>query len=122
MKTNINELAREISNLNSTEISQLSEALLNYNVNATIYNFGIVPTFEVVSDIETFKVYMASAGQKKIAVVKLIKEVFGLDLKDAKNMVDNTPCLLAENLSYDDVKKLKNDFEDIGATISIIEL
>jgi len=116
---NIEELAKEISYLNSTEINRLSEALLEYNINATIYHFGIIPSIGIVSDVEKFEVYMVDSGQAKLLVVKLIKETFGLGLRDAKYCVDNIPCLLAENFTYNDAKKIKRDFEEIGATISI---
>lgn len=120
MKTNINELAREISTLNSIEINKLTDKLLEYNINATIYQFGIIMTDDGnYNPTETFSVHMADAGNSKLAVVKLIKEVYGLGLRDAKNVVDNTPCLLAENLTYQDAKRVKTAFEDIGATISI---
>lgn len=109
----INEIAIEISRLNSTEIEKLSQELLNYNINATIYHFGIVPT------IETFKVHMVSAGQRKLAIVKLTKEYFNIGLREAKDIVDNVPSLLGENLTYNEVKNMKRDFEDLGATISI---
>jgi len=110
---NINEIARLISDLNSTEINQLSEALLDYNISATIYNF------EIVGDVEKFEVYLADSGKGKLAVVRLLKETFGLGLKDAKYYVDNSPCLLARDLTYDNAKKIKTDFEEIGATITI---
>lgn len=66
-----------------------------------------------------FDVILASAGDKKLNVIKVVKEELGLGLKDAKDLVDGAPKTLKEGASKDDAEALKKKLEEAGATVEI---
>ncbi len=66
-----------------------------------------------------FDVIMTSAGQKKIAVIKVVKEILGLGLKESKEFVDNLPKAVKEKISEAEANELKEKLEGEGATIEI---
>ena len=66
-----------------------------------------------------FDVVLKSAGGSKLAVVKLIKELTGLGLKEAKDLVDNAPSSIKEAVSKDDAEGLKKSLEEAGAEVEL---
>ena len=66
-----------------------------------------------------FDVVLKSAGGSKLAVVKLGKELTGLGLKEAKDLVDNTPSSIKEAVSKDDAEGLKKSLEEAGAEVEL---
>ena len=66
-----------------------------------------------------FDVILASAGDKKINVIKVVREVTGLGLKEAKALVDGAPAPVKEGASKEDAEALKAKFEEAGATIEL---
>src|SRR6056300_1163931 len=64
-----------------------------------------------------FDVVLKSAGGSKLAVVKLVKELTGLGLKEAKDLVDNAPSSIKEAVSKDDAEGLKKSLEEAGAEV-----
>lgn len=67
----------------------------------------------------SFTVVLASAGGSKIPVIKVVREVTGLGLKEAKDLVDGAPKTIKEGLSKEEAEKLKAKFEGSGATIEL---
>ena len=66
-----------------------------------------------------FDVVLKSAGGSKLAVVKLVKELTGLGLKEAKDLVDNTPSSIKDAVSKDDAEGLKKSLEEAGAEVEL---
>ena len=66
-----------------------------------------------------FDVVLVSGGDKKLNVVKVVKEALGLGLKDAKDLVDGAPKTLKEGASKDEAEALKKQLEEAGATVEI---
>ncbi|MGM9552200.1 MAG: 50S ribosomal protein L7/L12 [Clostridia bacterium] len=66
-----------------------------------------------------FDVVLADAGAEKIKVVKVVKDLTGLGLKEAKAAVDGAPTTLKEGISKDDAEKIKADLEAVGAKVEI---
>lgn len=64
-------------------------------------------------------VILASAGDKKIQVIKVVRELTGLGLKEAKDLVDGAPKPVKEKVSPEDAKKIKAQLEENGATVEI---
>jgi large subunit ribosomal protein L7/L12 len=62
-------------------------------------------------------VHLASAGEQKIAVIKAVKEVLGLGLKEAKDLVDSAPAVLKEGLKKEDADALKKKIEEAGGKV-----
>ena len=77
---------------------------------------GGADTAEEKSD---FDVILKAAGGSKLAVVKLVKELTGLGLKEAKELVDNAPSPIKEGISKDEAEGLKKSLEEAGAEVEI---
>lgn len=67
---------------------------------------------------DAFTVELTSAGEQKIAVMKVVKEALGLGLKDAKDLVDGAPSVLKEGMKKDEAEDLKKKLEEAGATVT----
>jgi large subunit ribosomal protein L7/L12 len=67
----------------------------------------------------TYTVVLASAGEQKIAVMKVVKEVLGLGLKEAKDMVDAAPSTLKEGMKKEEASDLKKKIEEAGGKIEL---
>jgi large subunit ribosomal protein L7/L12 len=66
-----------------------------------------------------FAVHLMSAGDKKINVIKVVREVTSLGLKEAKDLVDGAPKLVKEGVSKDEAAAIKKKFEDVGAQVEV---
>src|SRR5690349_11710753 len=66
-----------------------------------------------------FAVHLTSAGDKKINVIKVVREVTSLGLKEAKDLVDGAPKLVKEGVSKDEAATIKKKFEEVGAQVEI---
>ena len=67
----------------------------------------------------SFDVVISSAGDKKIQVIKVVRELTGLGLKEAKDLVDAAPKPIKEGVSKEDAENLKNKLEEVGAIIEV---
>ncbi|MEQ2528947.1 50S ribosomal protein L7/L12 [Robertmurraya yapensis] len=66
-----------------------------------------------------FDVILASAGDQKIKVIKVVREITGLGLKEAKELVDNTPKALKEGASKEEAEEIKAKLEEVGANVEV---
>jgi large subunit ribosomal protein L7/L12 len=66
-----------------------------------------------------FAVHLTSAGDKKINVIKVVREVTSLGLKEAKDLVDGAPKVVKEGISKEEAATIKKKFEDVGAQVEI---
>ena len=66
-----------------------------------------------------FAVHLTSAGDKKINVIKVVREVTSLGLKEAKDLVDGAPKVVKEELSKEEAEAMKKKFEEVGAQVEI---
>ena len=66
-----------------------------------------------------FAVHLTSAGDKKINVIKVVREVTSLGLKEAKDLVDGAPKVVKEGVSKDEAATIKKKFEEVGAQVEI---
>ncbi len=77
------------------------------------------PAAPVVEEPTAFNVVLTAAGDKKISVIKVVREITALGLKEAKDLVDSAPKAVKEGLSADDAAALKSKLEAEGATVEI---
>ena len=120
MEKNINELARNISKLTTEELDMLSNVLTNkYGIFSNIYPYpaGII---SISSENITYDVYINNAGNRKLSLVKGIKEILDIGLKEAKDILDSIPCTFIINISIEEAEKIKFKLENKGATVEII--
>jgi large subunit ribosomal protein L7/L12 len=73
----------------------------------------------VVEEQTEFDVVLQAAGEKKINVIKVVRAHTGLGLKEAKDLVDGAPNTVKEGISKDEAEKLKKEFEEAGATVTL---
>lgn len=74
---------------------------------------------EAVAEKTEFTVVLKSAGANKLAVVKLVKDLTGQGLKEAKELVDGAPSTLKEGVSKDEAESLKKSLEEAGAEVEL---
>lgn len=102
---------------------------LNEVVKAIEEKFGVSATAvavagpaaagEAVEEKDAFTVVLVSAGEQKIAVMKVVKEVLGLGLKDAKDLVDGAPVTLKDGMKKAEAEDLKKKIEVAGGKIEL---
>ena len=72
-----------------------------------------------VEEQTEFDVILASAGDQKIKVIKVVREITGLGLKEAKDLVDNTPKPVKEGVSKEEAEELKAKLAEVGANVEV---
>lgn len=77
------------------------------------------PEYVPVVEQTEFNVYLKEAGGQKLQVIKKVKEITGLGLKEAKELVDSAPCLLREKVMKVEAQTLKTELENVGAIVEV---
>ena len=121
----LKDFAEKLVNLTVKEVNELADILKD--------EYGIEPAAAAVAvagpaaggDAEAaeekteFDVVLNAAGGSKLAVVKLVKELTGLGLKEAKGLVDDAPSAIKEGVSKDEAEGLKTSLEEAGAEVEL---
>ncbi|WP_456277092.1 50S ribosomal protein L7/L12 [Bacillus sp. AK128] len=101
---------------------------LNDLVKAIEEEFGVTAAAPVaaagagaaaVEEKTEFDVILASAGDQKIKVIKVVREITGLGLKEAKDLVDNAPKPLKEGVAKEEAEEIKAKLEEVGANVEV---
>ena len=90
-----------------------------FNVSAAAVAVAAAGPAAVAEEQSEFNVELTSFGANKVAVIKAVREVTGLGLKEAKDMVEGAPAILKEGVSKEEAEELKKKLEETGATITI---
>lgn len=121
----LKDFAEQLVNLTVKEVNELADILKE--------EYGIEPAAaavavaggaaagggEAAEEQTEFDVILKAAGASKLAVVKLVKELTGLGLKDAKEIVDSAPKAIKEGVSKDEAESLKASLEEAGAEVEL---
>lgn len=124
-KKGVEALVEEIGNLTVLELSELVQALQEkFGVSAAapvqVVAQQASQAAEAAAEEKTeFTVTMTSCGDKKIQVLKVLRELTGLGLKEAKEMIDNLPKALKEGVTKEEAQNMKSKLEEVGATIEV---
>ena len=117
------DLIEKIEKMSVADLHELVKALEEkFGVSAAavaVAGNGAAAGAEAVEEKEAFTVVLASAGEQKIAVMKVVKEVLGLGLKDAKDLVDAAPSTLKEGMKKIEAEDLKKKIEAAGGKIEL---
>lgn len=112
-----------ISNLSVLELSELvKEFEEKFGVSAAPVMIGggaAGGAAEAVEEKTEFNVVLLDAGEKKINVIKVVRALTGLGLKEAKDAVEGTPSVLKEGISKDESEKAKKELEEAGAKVEL---
>lgn len=115
--------AEQLVNLSVKEVNELAQILKD--------EYGIEPAAAAVAvaagpaagpaveEKTSFDVVLKNAGAEKLKVVKLVKELTGLGLKEAKELVDGAPSILKEGVAKADAEALKAQLEEVGAEVEL---
>lgn len=118
-------LAEQLVGLTVKQASELFDILKNdYGIEpvaaaAPVVVEGAGKSSESTSEQTEFDVILKSAGASKLAVVKLVKEISGLGLKESKDLVDNLPGVVKNKLSKDEAEAMKKRLEEAGAEVEL---
>lgn len=116
-------IAEQLVNLTVKEVSELAETLkTEYGIEpaaAAVAVAAPAAAAEVAEEKTAFDVILKSAGANKLAIVKAVKELTGLGLKEAKDLVDATPSELKKGASKDEADALKKQLEEAGAEVEL---
>jgi len=120
----LKDFAEQLVSLSVKEVNELANILKE--------EYGIEPAAAAVAvagpaagggdgaeEKSEFDVILTAAGASKLAVVKLVKELTGLGLKDAKGLVDSAPSPIKEGVSKDEAEALKKSLEEAGAEVEL---
>ena len=80
---------------------------------------GAAVAGEAAEEKDEFEVVLASFGDKKVGVIKAVRSITGLGLKEAKDMVESAPTTVKEGASKDEAEELKKQLEEAGATVEL---
>lgn len=112
----------DVKTLSVLELSELVKAIeeeFGVSAAAPVMMAGAAPAAAAVEEKTEFDVILTNAGASKMGVIKLVKEVTGLGLKEAKEIVDNAPKTIKEAISKTDADELKKKLEEAGASVEL---
>ncbi len=119
----IDEIVEKIASLSAMDLADLSKAIQD--------KFGVTPMAPVaaaapagggeavVEEKTEFDVMLNAAGDKKIQVIKVVRELTSLGLKEAKDLVDSAPAKVLEGVSKDDANKAIEKLQEVGAQVEV---
>jgi large subunit ribosomal protein L7/L12 len=126
MAANLEEIAEQLDSLTLLEAAQLSKRLQEkWGVSAAVAMAapaaggaaaGAAPPAEEQTE---FDVMLSAVGDKKIQVIKVVRELTGLGLKEAKDLVDGAPKAVKEKIAKAEAADMKKKLEEVGATVEV---
>ena len=121
MATNLEKIVDDLSSLTVIEAAELSKMLEEkWGVSASApVAAAAAPAAAVEEEKDAFDVILAAFGEKKINVIKEVRAITGLGLKEAKDLVEAAPKLVKEGVAKDEAEALKKKLEDAGATVEV---
>ncbi len=123
MSENITKLIEEIKELKVLELNELVKALEEeFGVSAAAFAVAAPAAGGAAAAAEEkteFDVVMTSFGDKKLDVIKAVRGITGLGLKEAKEMVEGVPAKVKEGASKEDAEEIKKQLEEAGATVEL---
>ncbi len=120
----LKDFAEQLVNLTVKEVNELADILKEeYGIEPAAAAVAVAGPAagggEAAEEKTEFDVILKSAGASKLAVVKLVKELTGLGLKEAKELVDGAPAPIKEGVAKDEAEGLKSSLEEAGAEVEL---
>ena len=122
----LKDFAEQLVNLTVKEVNELADILKEeYGIEpaaaavAVAAGGGAADGGDAAEEKSEFDVVLTAAGGSKLAVVKLVKEITGLGLKDAKDIVDSAPKAVKEGVPKDEAESIKKQLEEAGAEVEL---
>ncbi|EGD3651045.1 50S ribosomal protein L7/L12 [Listeria monocytogenes] len=119
MALNIEEIIASVKEASVLELNDLVKAIEEeFGVTAAA-PVAVAAAGGAATEQTEFTVELASAGDSKIKVIKVVREITGLGLKEAKELVDNAPKALKEGIAKDEAEEIKAKLEEVGANVEV---
>jgi large subunit ribosomal protein L7/L12 len=128
MANNVKSVLEAIEKMTVLELSELVKAIeekFGVTAQAPVMAAAVAPgaagggAAEAVEEKTEFDVVLAAAGEKKIQVIKVVRSITNLGLKEAKDLVDGAPNAVKEGASKEEAENIKKQLEEVGATVEI---
>jgi large subunit ribosomal protein L7/L12 len=117
------DILESISNMSVMDVVELVEAMEEkFGVSAAMATMAMAPAgaaVEVEEEQTEFDVHLTSFGATKVAVIKVVRAITSLGLKEAKDLVESAPVNVKEGVAKDEAEDLKGQLEEAGATVEI---
>lgn len=114
------DLVEKIDTMSVLDLHELVKVLEEkFGVSAAAVAVAAAPGAVVAEEKDSFNVELTATGDQKIAVIKAVKEVLGLGLKEAKDLVDGAPSMLKEGMKKEDAENLKKKIEEAGGKVTL---
>lgn len=114
------DIIEAVEKMTVLELNELVKAIEEkWGVSAAAVAVAAGPAAEAGEEQSSFNVELTDGGAQKIAVIKVVKEVLGLGLKEAKDMVDGAPAIVKEGMKKEDAEALKAKLEEAGAKVTL---
>ena len=118
----IEQILEAIEQMKVTELNELvkaAEEKFGVSASAPVMVAGAAGGAAAAEEKTEFDVILANAGASKVGVIKAVREVTGLGLKEAKDLVDNAPKTLKEGVSKEEAEEMKAKLEETGASVEV---
>ncbi|MEG1864961.1 MAG: 50S ribosomal protein L7/L12 [Alistipes sp.] len=120
----VKKLAEELVDLKVTEVNELAKVLKEeYGIEPAAAAVAVAAPAAAgeaaVAEKSTFDVILKSAGQAKLQVIKVVKDIAALSLGDAKALVDGAPKAIKEGISKEEAESIKGQLEEAGAEVEL---
>lgn len=127
MPTSVEKIVEEISGMTAIELSELKKALEEkFGVTAAAPMMGMpmmmagaAEAAPAAEEQTEFDVILAAAGEQKLQVIKVVREITGLGLKEAKDLVDGAPKPIKQGAGKDEAAKIKAQIEEAGGKVEL---
>jgi len=113
---------KDLESASVVELNDLVKAIeekFGVSAAAVAATAGPAAGAEAAEEKDAFTVVLASAGEQKIAVMKIVKEVLGLGLKEAKDLVDGAPATLKDGMKKAEAEEVKKKIEEVGGKVEL---
>ena len=118
----IEQILEAIEQMKVTELNELvkaAEEKFGVSASAPVMVAGAAGGAAAAEEKTEFDVILANAGASKVKVIKVVREITGLGLKEAKDLVDNAPKTLKEGVSKEEAEEMKAKLEETGASVEV---
>ena len=123
MSQKVDQIVDHVSELTVLELSELVKALEEkFGVTAAAPMMAMAAAAPAAAEVEEkteFDVILSAAGDKKIQVIKVVRAITGLGLKEAKDLVDGAPKPVKEGVSKDQAQAIKTQLEEVGGVVEL---
>ncbi len=120
MSDKFKDIIEKIETMSVLDLHELVKALEEkFGVSAAAVAVAGPAAGPAAEEKDAFTVVLASAGEQKIAVMKIVKEVLGLGLKEAKDLVDGAPATLKDGMKKAEAEEVKKKIEEVGGKVEL---